>query len=200
MLAMLSIDFQRSFRDDPAHWGGGRSQLDAESNAARLIDAFRARGLPVVHVVHDSLHADSPLRRDPPGGAALSGFEPRGGEALVVKRENGAFSGTGLDTLLRRAGVDRLVVAGLTVPHCVSTSVRTAANAGFDVVLAGDACAAFDRFGPDGERHAARDVHAVELAVLHDEFCAVRSTRGIVGSLDEESSLSCDGSRVRSDR
>ena len=185
MLALLAIDFQRAFADDPERWGGERSEPGAESRALSLIDAFRTHGLPVIHVVHDSLHPGSPLRLGQPGGEPLPGFEPRGDEARIVKRENGAFAGTGLDALLRRAGVDRLVVAGLTVPHCVSTSVRTAANAGFDVVLAGDACAAFAVVGPDGRRRSADDVHGVELACLHGEFCTVSTADEVIGGLGD---------------
>ena len=182
-LALLAIDFQRAFADAPEHWGGERSEPGAEDRARALLDAFRARGLPIVHVVHDSPDPSSPLRLDAPGGAALPGFAPRDGEPLVVKRENGAFAGTGLDTLLRRAGVHRLVVAGLTVPHCVSTSVRMAANAGFEVTLAGDACAAFAATGHDGRRRDARTVHDVELAVLHGEFCTVRTGDDVIAAL-----------------
>ena len=183
MPALLAIDFQRAFADDPGHWGGERSEPGAEDRARALLEAFRARGLPIVHVVHDSRDPASPLRLAAPGGAALPGFAPRDGEPRVVKRENGAFAGTGLDALLRRAGVDRLVVAGLTVPHCVSTSVRMAANAGFGVTLAGDACAAFAATGHDGRRWDARTVHDVELAALHGEFCTVRTADDAIDAL-----------------
>ena len=44
-----------------------------------------------------------------------------------------------------------------------------AANAGFDVALAGDASAAFAATGPDGRRRDARTVHDVELAAPHGE-------------------------------
>ena len=179
--ALIPIDFQRAFEDRDA-WGGERSDPDAEERALELIDAFRTRDLPIVHVVHDSLNPDVALRAGEPGFAPLPGFEPRDGEARIVKRENGAFAGTGLDTLLRRLGVSRLVVAGLTTQHCVSTSVRMAANAGFDVTLAGDACAAFAATGPDGRRWDAATVQAVNLASLHGEFCAVRPVRDIVAA------------------
>ena len=177
--ALIPIDFQRAFEDWDA-WGGERSDPDAEERALELIDAFRTRGLPIVHVVHDSLHPDSLLRAGAPGFAPLPGFEPRDGETRIIKRENGAFAGTGLDTLLRRLRVDRIVVAGLTTQHCVSTSVRMAANAGFDATLVGDACAAFAATGPDGRRWDAATVQAVHLASLHGEFCTVRATRDVV--------------------
>lgn len=182
MQALLLIDFQSAFIDT-AHFGGERFPDAAEDNALQLLAACRSAGLPIVHVVHDSLDEASPLRLDAPGGAPLAGFAPQAGESLIVKHENGAFAGTGLSTLLRRLQVDGLIVCGLTMQHCVSTSVRMAANAGFTVTLIADACAAFAIDDADGRRWDAETVHAVHAASLHGEFCTVRSTGEWLNSL-----------------
>jgi len=182
MSALLLIDFQRAFEDTDV-WGSERSDPDAERLALEILDAFRTAGEPVVHVVHDSLQPASPFRHGSPGFAPLPGFEPGEGESRIVKHENSAFAGTGLDTLLRRLDVRRLVVAGLTTPHCVSTSVRMAANTGFDVTLAGNACASFAMDCPDGRRLDAETVQAVHIASLHGEFCRVLPSDEIVANL-----------------
>jgi len=182
MRALLLIDFQSAFTDT-ARFGGERFPDDAEAEALRLLAASRAAGLPIVHVVHDSLDEASPLRLDAPGGAPLPGFAPQPGESLIVKHENGAFAGTGLSALLRRLGIGELIVCGLTLQHCVTTSVRMAANAGFTVTLAADACVAFAIDGVDGRRFDAETVHAVHAASLHGEFCTVRSTAALAAEL-----------------
>ena len=74
---------------------------------------------------------------------------------------------------LRRNHINQLAIAGLTTNHCVSTTVRMAGNMGFDVRLVGEACATFDRVGPDGSTYAAQLIHDIALSDLHGEFCQV---------------------------
>lgn len=51
-----------------------------------------------------------------------------------------AFSGTGLETELRRRGIRRLFIAGLATDYCVQFTARDALKAGFEVVVIEDAC------------------------------------------------------------
>ncbi len=170
--ALLLIDVQAGL-DDPV-WGR-RNNPGAESVMAALLGAWRRAGWPVFHVQHLSQRPDSPLRPDRPGVALKAEVAPAAGEPVIRKRVNGAFTGTDLEARLREAGVRRLVVGGLTTDHCVSTTVRSAANLGFEVVLVADATATFDRTGPDGRYWRAEDLHAAELACLHREFATVRT-------------------------
>jgi nicotinamidase-related amidase len=153
-----------------------------------LLAQFReapATQFEVVHVRHDSVLPASPL--NPHNNPDTNAFEPfaapRAGEAIFAKSVNSAFIGTGLEAHLRDAGVRRLVVAGLTTNHCVSTTTRMAGNLGFDVLLAGDACATFDRVGPDGVKRSAEEVHQFALGDLHREFCTVVETKDVAGLL-----------------
>lgn len=178
---LILIDFQRGF-DDPV-WGD-RNNPDAEDNARALIVAIRAVGGRVIHVRHLSREVGSPLAGS--GAAFKLGFEPAPGEAVYEKSVNSAFIGTTLEEDLRMAGARELIICGLTTPHCVSTTTRMAANLGFSVELAHNACAAFTRNADvsfdGGPAPSADEIHRAAVCHLHGEFAvAVRTADLIAG-------------------
>ena len=182
--ALIMIDWQDGF-DQWEFWGGNRNNPDAEENARKLLDHWRQNDMPVIYVSHHSLRPESPLRMDGPGGRIKQILAPREGEIQLTKRMNSGFIGTDLDGCLRRAGIHQLVICGLTTNHCVSTTTRMAGNMGFDVNLVGDACATFDRKGPDGQAFSAQIIHDTALASLHEEFCQVVTTQKLLTDIKE---------------
>lgn len=172
-VALLVIDVQQGL-DSAAL--GSRNNPEAEAKMLTLITAWRQHGWPVIHVKHNSLESGSPLRPDAPGNALKPGFEPQANEPLFEKTVNSAFIGTGLESHLRKANIDSLVIVGLTTDHCVSTTVRMAANLGFRVLLVGDATATFERRSINGRAISAEDMHEVNLSSLDKEFCDVVTT------------------------
>jgi nicotinamidase-related amidase len=178
---LVLIDCQEGFHD-AAFWGP-RNNPDAEGYVARLLAAWRGHHLPIIHVRHASQMKGSPLGADKSGHKFMSAAAPMGDEAVLTKSVNSAFIGTDLETRLNKLGRPPVVVAGITTDHCVSTTVRMAANLGFGVVLAGDACFTFDREDPSGRTIPAESVHRANLASLHREFADVRPTDRIVADL-----------------
>lgn len=175
--ALLIIDVQEGV-DDPAH--GQRNNPDAETNMASLLAEWRRQGRPIVHIQHNSVRPDSPLRPGSPGHAIKEAVLPLPSETLFTKNVNSAFVGTGLEQHLRDNNISSLVVVGLTTDHCVSASTRSASDLGFDVTLVADATATHERVGYDGTHHAADDMHNINLASLNGEFCTVRSTQDVL--------------------
>jgi nicotinamidase-related amidase len=186
--ALILIDIQQGF-DDPA-WGL-RNNAGAEANAARLLRAWRAAGLPRFHVRHASKLPTSPLSPTGPGFAFKPDAAPEPGEPEIVKSVNSGFIGTELEARLRAVGIERVVIAGLTTPHCVSTTARMAGNLGFETVVAGDACAAFvpaDGYDWGGGLLPADPelVHAYALAHLNGEFATVLTTDVILKEIGHD--------------
>ncbi len=179
--ALLIIDVQEGL-DDPAL--GQRNNPDAEANMARLLAAWRARGRPVYHVQHMSVNPHSPLRPELPGNAIKRIVAPQGNEPVIQKSVNSAFVGTDLEARLRAAGIKSVVVVGLTTPHCVSTTARTASDLGFRTIVVSDATASHDRTGYDGTYYPAETVHVLSLVGLQDEFATIVTTDQVLGSVD----------------
>ena len=126
--ALLIIDVQQGF-DDP-QWGQ-RNNPDAEANIAQLILLWRKEKRPVIHIQHNSLEPDSPLKSDLPGFQFKPEAAPIEGEPVFRKTTNSAFIGTELESYLRDKGIAHIVIVGLTTDHCVSTTTRMAGNLGF---------------------------------------------------------------------
>jgi nicotinamidase-related amidase len=181
--ALIVVDVQLGF-DDLHHWSptGRRNNPGCEANVAALIGAWREHGRPLVYVRHDSDEDVSPLRPDQPGNAFrdIVAGEP---DLLVSKQVNSAFYGEpDLHAWLQERGLSRLVVCGVTTNHCVETTVRMAANLGYDVVFPIDATHTFDMAGPDGGIVTADELARATAASLHGEFAAVVTTADVVGS------------------
>lgn len=174
---LLPIDMQQAFDGPP--WPR-RWNKDVDANGKALLAAWRAHGLPIIHVRHDSVNPGSTLAPGLPGNAFRPGFGPSGDESLIVKSVNSAFIGTELDLRLRRLGAEYVVAFGISTDMCVSTTVRTGANFGWKMILASDACDCFDL--PDGRGGfiTAEEIHAAHVATLAYEFCSVASTQQLI--------------------
>jgi nicotinamidase-related amidase len=178
--ALIVIDVQKGF--DAPSWGE-RNNLNAESRIAELISAWRARGMPIVHVQHCSTEPDSPLRPNQSGNEFKDIAQPEQGEKHITKTVNSAFIGTGLEQYLRSNEISNIVITGLTTDHCISTTTRMAGNLGFDVTLVSDATATFNRIGHNGKNYSADEIHDIHLASLNGEFCVVQTTEEVLSSI-----------------
>ena len=76
------------------------------------------------------------------GGEIRPGFEPQPGDVMALEHwcSNG-FANTDLDLQLKKHGIHRLIVMGLIAHTCVESTVRFAAELGYDVTVVKDATA-----------------------------------------------------------
>lgn len=180
---LLVVDVQKGF--DTLNETLHRTTPALERNIARLLEAWRSQGRPVVFVQHLSRLVDSPLRPNQPGVEIKDEVRPLPAEPVVQKSVSSAFIGTSLEAQLRAAGRRALVITGMQTNMCVSTTARMAGNLGFDTYVVSDATATFDNTGPDGRHYPAQQLHDVALADLHGEFATVLDTASVLAALED---------------
>ena len=171
--ALIIIDIQNDY------FPGGKMELEgslaAGLQAAKLLDAFRAKGLPLVHIQHlSSRPGASFFLPDTEGVNIHAKVAPRAGETVIQKHFPNSFRGTTLLEHLRGLGADHLVIAGMMTHMCVDATTRAAFDLGFSCSLAHDACATRAlAFGE--QRVPAAQVHAAFLAALNGLYAKVQS-------------------------
>jgi len=170
-LALLVIDMQRDFLE-PAGFGAALGNNVAPLAAIvptvrRLLDGFRAHGLPVLHTkeAHRPDLSDCPpakrqrgqpaLRIGDPGPmgriliAGESGNDivpalaPLPGESVLEKPGKGAFYRTKLQEMLTAMSVTHLIFARVTTEVCMQTTMREANDRGYECLLVEDATASY---------------------------------------------------------
>ncbi|HEX7752118.1 MAG TPA: cysteine hydrolase [Novosphingobium sp.] len=126
--------------------------------AGRLLAAARKQGLPLVHVrmAFPANYAGVPLQAPIFGNVAklgailegswgaefLHGLEPLPGESVVTHDRVNAFFRSDLERVLISLGAQRLILAGVATNSVVEHTARHAADMGYAIALAADACSA----------------------------------------------------------
>lgn len=74
------------------------------------------------------------------GWAMPPEFQVKPGDTVLVKPRYSAFFQTNLDGILRRRGIDTLVITGTTTPNCIRATVFDAISLDYNTVLLEDCC------------------------------------------------------------
>jgi len=172
--ALVVVDLCRAYTEPQGPFALPDVDPAVAANAA-LVEAARASGRPVVWTavryradLSDGgwfVHKVPALRAFAEGAQHGWGeltLSPLPEEQVVVKQYASGFAGTGLDALLRDAGVDTVVVTGVSTSGCVRATATDTLTAGFRPIVVADACA---------DRTA--ELHANNLADLDAKYADV---------------------------
>lgn len=179
--ALVIVDIQNDY------FPGGAMPLEgspeAAANAAKLLAAFRTKGLPVVHVQHLSTRPGATFFLPDTKGAEISeAVAPQAGEKKIVKHTPSSFRGTDLQEHLKSVGADQLVIAGMMTHMCIDSTVRAAFDLGYACTLAHDACAT-RALVLNGKTIPAAQVHESFLAGINGLFAKLATSDEIVAGL-----------------
>jgi nicotinamidase-related amidase len=173
--ALLVIDIQKDY------FPGGRfplvNPLEAAKKAYMLLQCFREHNGHHIHIQHISLKPDAAFFIKGDSGSDIhdlvAHFED---EPIVYKHYPNAFRETNLLDMLKGWGVERIVICGMMTHICVDATTRTAADFGFKVIIAEDACAT---------RDLQYDDTTIPADLVHKSFLAALKSYGQVMKSDE---------------
>ena len=147
--ALLVIDLQNFFLDpkSPTFTTGGAAILP---NVQKLIAAFRRADRPIIYTTH--IHkpdgSDAGImkwwwkgmcREGYPEARVHTSIAPRHADKIIVKHRYSAFYNTDLETVLRCAKIEDLVITGIMTNLCCESTARDAYYRDYRVFFLADA-------------------------------------------------------------
>ena len=153
--ALIMIDMQRGFLDSASPLCIPAAEGTVPACSA-LIDRCHKAGVPVIYAVRH-YRSDGTDVEKPRAAAWASGGKPLSEDCaahlsdafpaaftvlpqdyVLVKPRFSAFFHTSLDLILRRLGVQTVLLAGTTTPNCIRTTCYDAISLDYDAVVLSD--------------------------------------------------------------
>ena len=198
--ALLLLDLQRDYLELPGLEPGADEVV---ARASVLLEGFRVRALPVIHVwTTVARDTDRRMRHwkskgmwrcveGTEGHRPARGLEALAGEPVVHKSGFDAFAGGELELLLEELGVQRLAIAGIHLHACV----REAALGAHAMEQLQEIWVAEDAVTSDDPVHAAATRRYLQAREV--DFLSSSDLLGRLGRQDTRSSSTDGAERVR---
>ncbi len=179
--ALLLVDIQNDYFPD-----GSMSlvnSVEAGQKAGILLEKFRSKKLPVIHMQHLSVRPGATFFvPGTPGVEINSCVTPLESEVQFTKKFPNSFRDTGLLQHLQENKITKLVIAGMMTHMCIDSTTRAAFDLGFSCTLAHDACATRD-IVYSGKIMQAAQVHSSFIAALNGLFATALPTEEICANI-----------------
>lgn len=168
--ALLIIDIQNFY------FPGGMLPLNEPEKAAEkaqmVLNAFRDKGMHVIHIKHNASS----------GSEIHELVKPIGNEKIITKDKANAFVGTDLLDYLQNNQIKNLVLCGMQTHMCLEAATRAASDYGFNCTVIEDACTTRDLTYGD-VTVSAKDVHYSTLNTLNKTYAKITTAIEFVKTL-----------------
>lgn len=154
----MLMNHYRNLEKELPDWFLNRVQETIIPTIQKTLELFREKQALVIHTKYCTLmqnHSDLPIMcqlgnliydkpiiaaPDSPDSEFEPTLKPLDNELVVVKSACNAFEGTSLEKVLRRNGIETLVITGIFTNMCITGTARSAFDKGFDTLVISDAC------------------------------------------------------------
>lgn len=127
--ALLVIDMQRGVVANAYRLN------EVVTNISKLVAKARSESIPVIWVQH----SDENLVINTDNWQLVKELKRNESESLINKLYGDAFEDTQLELLLKKLGVERVVVSGAQTEACIRATIHGAFVRGYETVLVSDA-------------------------------------------------------------
>ncbi len=171
---LILVDIQNDY------FPGGNMELvgieQAAKNAQQLLQQFRDKQSPIVHIQHISKQPGATFFLPNTQGSEIhDSVAPHPDEIMIVKHFPNSFRETHLLEYLKDSEVEEVVICGAMSHMCIDATTRAAFDFGFQCIVIEDACATRD-LEHKGKTVKAAEVHGAFMAALAMPYAKVIST------------------------
>ncbi len=140
-------------------------QKEIIGRANKVLERVRSERIPLIHVevVRGERTPETEIHPD---------IRPKPGEVLLTKSRTGPFSTTNIDEILKKQGINTLVLLGIRTSGCVLTAVRWAYDIDYKLVVLSDCCA-----------DAEEDVHRILMEKVFPRQATVITSEQFLNAL-----------------
>ena len=176
--ALILVDIQQDY------FPGGKMEVvgatEASGRAGILLNHFREKKLPIIHVQHVSARPDATFfLPDTEGLSFHEKVAPLPHEIVVRKHFPNSFRDTELRNYLASMEINELVICGMMSHMCIDATVRAAFDMGYGCIVAHDGCATRD-LEFSGILIPAAHVHGSFMAALGAVYARLMTVRDII--------------------
>ena len=165
--ALLIIDIQEFYFVE------GASQLVnpefASEKAALILQNFRLKNKPVIHIQHASSKNFNFHKN----------VEPVRNEKVITKHFVNSYKETDLLEYLKQHEITHVVICGMMTHVCVEAAARASADYGFKIIVLSDACATRDVIY-NSDTVLSKDVHNSTLATIQSYYGTIMTSEEYV--------------------